>query len=60
MRVTNFDQIGLKNIVNRYLKGKDIDVHDRLFNFNKSINNLADIKDRIKIIIDKCKLGKRD
>ena len=59
MHVTNFDQIGLKNIVNRYLKGKDIDVHDRLFNFNKSIKNVADIKNGIKII-DKCKLEKRD
>ena len=59
MHVTNFDQIGLKNIVNRYLKGKDIDVRDRLFNFNKSIKNVADIKDGIKII-DKCKLEKRD
>ena len=56
MYLTNFGgQTGLKNIVNNYLKEKEIDVFDKLFNSEKSIINLENIDDIINMIIENCK-----
>ena len=56
MHVTTFDnRSSLKNIVDRYLKRKELNVYDRLFNFDKSFKNLADTDDRINMITVKYK-----
>ena len=51
MHSTNYDiLISLKDIVKRYLKEKDIDVHNIYFIFKNSIKNLAEIDDRMNIL----------
>ena len=49
LNLTNFDnqKFRLMNTVNRYLEEKNIDVDNRLFNFEKSIKNLASINNKI-------------
>ena len=44
--------MGLKNIFNRYLKEKDIDVTDKEFDFNIFIKNLTAIDDKINMIVE--------
>ena len=44
--------MGLKNIVNRYLKEKDIDVIDEEFDLNIFIKNLTAIDDKINMIVE--------
>ena len=44
--------MGLKNIFNRYLKEKDIDVIDKEFDFNIFIKNLTAIDDKINMIVE--------
>ena len=48
MRLTDFDnqKLGLTNIVKNLLEKKYINADDKLFNFEKSIKNLADIDKR--------------
>ena len=43
LHLTNFDnqQLGLTNIIKKYLEEKNINVDDRLINFKKSIENFA-------------------
>ena len=53
MYLTNFDnRIGLKNIVNKYLKGKYIDVCENIFSFEKFIKSFVNIDRKINIIIE--------
>ena len=50
LHLTNFDnRIGLKNIGNTYLNKKDINAYENQFVFNKSIENLIDIENKIII-----------
>ena len=52
-RLTNFDnQIGLKNIINRHFKEKDTDMFENHFILDRFIKNLADIEDKIQMIIE--------
>ena len=44
-------QTALKNLVNRFLKEKETDVFENLFDSRKSIKNLADIDDKINLIV---------
>ena len=44
--------MGLKNIVNRYLKEKDIDVIDEEFDLNIFSKNLTAIDDKINMIVE--------
>ena len=44
-------QTALKNLVNRFLKEKETDVFENLFDSKKSIKNLADIDDKINLIV---------
>ena len=54
MHPTGIDNriMGLKNIVNRYLKEKDIDVIDEEFDLNIFIKNLTAIDDKINMIVE--------
>ena len=45
-------RIGLKYTANKLLKEKDIDVFENLFDFKKSVKNLADIDDRIIMTVE--------
>ena len=50
LHLTNFDnRIGLKNIGNTYLNKKDNNAYENLFVFDKSIENLIDIENKIII-----------
>ena len=56
LHLTNFDNwIGLSKIVNKYLGEKNIDVDNRLFNFEKFNKNLADVDNKVNVIIEKYK-----
>ena len=56
MHLTSIDsRIGFKKDVNKYLKERDIDVSEDQFDFKKLIKNLADIEDKINIIIENYK-----
>ena len=48
-----------KNIVNVYLKGKDIDVIDEEFDYNNTIKNLIAIDDKIDKIVEEYDPKKR-
>ena len=48
-----------KNIVNVYLKGKDIDVIDEEFDYNNAIKNLIAIDDKIDKIVEEYDHKKR-
>ena len=51
LHLTDFDNwIGLSKIVNKYLGEKNIDVDNRLFNFEKFHKNLADVDNKVNII----------
>ena len=51
--LTNIDnRISWKDIVNRYLKEKDADVFENLFDIKKSIKNLTIIDDKINMFIE--------
>ena len=51
--LTNFDnQIGLKNIINRHFKEKGTDVFENHFILDRFIKNLADIEDKINMIVE--------
>ena len=51
--LTNFNnRIGFKNIVNKYLKGKYIDVCENIFSFEKFIKSFVNIDRKINIIIE--------
>ena len=54
MHPTGIDNriMGLKNIVNRYLKEKDIDVIDEEFGLNIFSKNLTAIDDKINMIVE--------
>ena len=54
LHVTDFDNqhLRLADIVNKYLREKNIDVCNRLFNFEKSIKNLVNIDDKTNMVID--------
>ena len=54
MHPTGIDNriMGLKNIVNRYLKEKDIDVIDEEFDLNIFSKNLTAIDDKINMIVE--------
>ena len=57
MHLTSIDsRIGFKKDVNKYLKERDIDVSEDQFDFKKLIKNLADIEDKINMIIENYKL----
>ena len=52
LHLTNFDnRIGLKNIGNTYLNKKDNNAYENLFLFDKSIENLIDIENKMIIEI---------
>ena len=44
-------QTALKSLVNRFLKEKETDVFENLFDSRKSVKNLADIDDKINLIV---------
>ena len=47
-------------ILDKYLREKNIDVGNRLFNFEKLIKNLTNIDDKIKMIRDNYKFKTED
>ena len=53
LHLSNFDdrQLGFTNIVQKYLGEKNIDTDYRLLDFEKSIKGLANIDDKINMII---------
>ena len=51
LKVFDNKKRGLRNIVNNYLEKQDVDVDNRLFNFEKSIKNSSDVDNRIHRII---------
>ena len=53
LHLTNFDNwhLALTNTVNTYLE-ENIYVNDRLFNFEISIKKLANVDDKVNVIID--------
>ena len=56
LHLTNINNlISSKNIVSRYLKEKDSDVFENLFDFKKSVKILANIENKINMFIENYK-----
>ena len=53
LHLTHFDnrQLGLENNIKNYLKERNIGVDNKFFDSEKSIKNLANIEDKINMII---------
>ena len=57
LHLTKFDnqKVGLSKIVHKYIGEKNIDVHGGLLNFDKTMKNLANLDNKIYMIIDNYK-----
>ena len=57
LHLTKFDnqKVGLSKIVHKYIGEKNIDVQDGLLNFEKAMKNLANLDNKINMIIDNYK-----
>lgn len=54
LHLTNFDNqdLGSANIIQSYLKEQNIDVDKKFFNVEISIKNLANMDDKVNMIMD--------
>ena len=46
------EKVGSPKILHKHIGDKNIDVHDGLFNFEKAMKNLANLDNKINMIID--------